>query len=863
MNLKILKYNLYLMGVLSGLIWALGGDKKIVEEAEVANREAISRPASESSRAIAGELEDPQLVDNQGQENTVEGSKNNSKIIREKKEKEKKGFLTNSDKKESEKEKKFIANFNQNKNSASSSATNSVKSSTAVSDSSKTIRFSGGGLPMFARPVAPLVAKPVVKPLKSNGGTATKPVVATTPTTPDPATDPEPTPDPTPEPEVVVPVEISLINILEELHSYRANAISFSLSKEGSSCSDVSLTFDSNIFAQNEFSMQQTDLVCTLNISMTKNVASSSYLIVSTPDDSKTIALNIIGVDEINIIKEIPAKIPKGLPFQVSLEATLSNGEKLTPTEGVVWTVNDKLIKNSDWLLADAVGLGQITAEYQFLTATSPVDILAISRVYLSSYLIDLPMNVDFNVDMTAVLSDNSHFKLSDYATYTALDSNLTVDEDVQVITTRNEGVGELNISFDTFSAKSVVKINNKQLDFMRIFANDVTGLGLKDKVKMELVYQDASTQDISNLVSILSEAPEVLVYAKPEVTGLSLGQSILSASFNNDTAEKTVEVQELTLTDIDLEEKNMLAYKNQAIKLNAKGKYLSNFYPLSTATFSAPANSAYTLVNGVLTILNPTNVYGELIVTVTSGSVARNFTIFYSPVSLTGYDIVAPSLMKKYTQHDLKVIATLSDGGALDVTKKSTLSIDNLTRAQIENTTLISMDLGAVVVSAVVESQTVTKTVNIVDTETVVSGIGLFAEYFNGRTLTTKKGERIDSQVNFNWANNIPASMGLLESYSIRWTGSYIPSSTETIIFCLDSDDGARMYANNQLVINNWTDHALARNCSGNISAVRGQKIPVRIEYYENGGFSEIRLYKGTNTGNVQIVPKANLLPY
>ncbi|NVN19077.1 glycoside hydrolase family 3 [Muricauda sp. HICW] len=111
----------------------------------------------------------------------------------------------------------------------------------------------------------------------------------------------------------------------------------------------------------------------------------------------------------------------------------------------------------------------------------------------------------------------------------------------------------------------------------------------------------------------------------------------------------------------------------------------------------------------------------------------------------------------------------------------------------------------------------------------------GLKGEYFNNRNL---RGEpnltRIDKELGFDW----PWSPGVGvndDNFSIRWTG-YIKSDKAFDGWLgLSSDDGIRMWLDDQLVIDNW------RKGSTNIVTTpkkieAGRKYKVRIEMWEGG---------------------------
>ena len=111
----------------------------------------------------------------------------------------------------------------------------------------------------------------------------------------------------------------------------------------------------------------------------------------------------------------------------------------------------------------------------------------------------------------------------------------------------------------------------------------------------------------------------------------------------------------------------------------------------------------------------------------------------------------------------------------------------------------------------------------------------GLKGEYFNNRNVEgTPALTRIDSQLDFDWPWS-PGEGVADDEFSIRWTG-YIKSAVSFDgWFGLSSDDGIRMWIDDQLVIDNWTKGATnIVTTPKNIEA--GKKYKVRIEMWEGG---------------------------
>ncbi len=113
----------------------------------------------------------------------------------------------------------------------------------------------------------------------------------------------------------------------------------------------------------------------------------------------------------------------------------------------------------------------------------------------------------------------------------------------------------------------------------------------------------------------------------------------------------------------------------------------------------------------------------------------------------------------------------------------------------------------------------------------------GLKGEYFSNQYLTGNPAySRTDQTVDFNW-NGVPNVPGLAaDHFSIRWTGVIKPEKSTQYEFIVNGDDGYRLWINNNLVINNWTDHA-AEQRTARLSLDSGTIYQVKLEYYENGG--------------------------
>ncbi len=121
-------------------------------------------------------------------------------------------------------------------------------------------------------------------------------------------------------------------------------------------------------------------------------------------------------------------------------------------------------------------------------------------------------------------------------------------------------------------------------------------------------------------------------------------------------------------------------------------------------------------------------------------------------------------------------------------------------------------------------------------------SGPGLQAEYFDNQDLEGAPAlKRIDAHVNFDWGEGSFADGHPVDHFSARWTGYYLPAKTGDYSFYVSSDDGARLFIDDQRVINAWTEQPETVN-----TAVRhleaGHAYKVRLEYFEATGSAAAR---------------------
>lgn len=146
-------------------------------------------------------------------------------------------------------------------------------------------------------------------------------------------------------------------------------------------------------------------------------------------------------------------------------------------------------------------------------------------------------------------------------------------------------------------------------------------------------------------------------------------------------------------------------------------------------------------------------------------------------------------------------------------------------------------------------------------------NGKGLYGEYFkindyyagfDGELLLT----RIDTTIFFEWGIESPAAGYVPDDFfAVRWTGDIVPFFDDTLTFYTFTDDGVRLWVNDTLLIDQWTNQPKTEH-SGAIFLEGGQRYPIRMEYFEASGGATAHLSWGSSRLPKDIVPKSQLHP-
>lgn len=114
----------------------------------------------------------------------------------------------------------------------------------------------------------------------------------------------------------------------------------------------------------------------------------------------------------------------------------------------------------------------------------------------------------------------------------------------------------------------------------------------------------------------------------------------------------------------------------------------------------------------------------------------------------------------------------------------------------------------------------------------------GLLGEYFNNENWEGRPAlVRVDEGVNFDWQRGSPTPGVKDDSFSVRWTGWFMPNETRVYRFLLSSDDASSLYIDGKRLTSQNKQQQ-----PGEMLMQAGKAYAVRLEYVEELGEAAMR---------------------
>ena len=140
-----------------------------------------------------------------------------------------------------------------------------------------------------------------------------------------------------------------------------------------------------------------------------------------------------------------------------------------------------------------------------------------------------------------------------------------------------------------------------------------------------------------------------------------------------------------------------------------------------------------------------------------------------------------------------------------------------------------------------------------------VGTGDGLTGSYYDNQQLSgTPVTNRVDARISFDWGMHAPISGVQSDHFSVAWSGEVQAQFTEPYTFTMESDDGARVWLNERLIIDQWEDSPHTSSATVNLTA--GEHYLLHVEYYDYYSFAHALLKWSSPSTPKRYVPRSQL---
>jgi alpha-D-xyloside xylohydrolase len=122
----------------------------------------------------------------------------------------------------------------------------------------------------------------------------------------------------------------------------------------------------------------------------------------------------------------------------------------------------------------------------------------------------------------------------------------------------------------------------------------------------------------------------------------------------------------------------------------------------------------------------------------------------------------------------------------------------------------------------------------------------GIAVEYFEGTNFQKSVSTGVDAKVDYSWPGpplaEPPAGLKSCDNFSGRWQGVITAPANGDYEIGAEADDGMRLWLDGKLVVDDWSTHPL-RYKGEKLTLRKGQKVTVKLDYYNGNGARGLRL--------------------
>ena len=151
-----------------------------------------------------------------------------------------------------------------------------------------------------------------------------------------------------------------------------------------------------------------------------------------------------------------------------------------------------------------------------------------------------------------------------------------------------------------------------------------------------------------------------------------------------------------------------------------------------------------------------------------------------------------------------------------------------------------------------------------------IAAGSGLTGNYYTNSSPTYTNEINFNSTnlflttnnavIDFNWGPALNPNLSNALA-TVRWTGQIQPQYSELYVFETRSDEGVKLWVNDQLLVDRWQLQGTT-SWTNAIRLQSGVRYNIRLEYFNRGGNARMSLYWYSPSQARQIIPANRLYP-
>lgn len=141
-----------------------------------------------------------------------------------------------------------------------------------------------------------------------------------------------------------------------------------------------------------------------------------------------------------------------------------------------------------------------------------------------------------------------------------------------------------------------------------------------------------------------------------------------------------------------------------------------------------------------------------------------------------------------------------------------------------------------------------------------ITSERGLLATYYRNPDFSGPTFTRIDPTIDFNGTEGVPAPNFSPNSFSVRWRGQLVGHRTETCAFYLLADEPARVWLNQQPLLDHPMESLIERLAARPLK--EGERYEILVEARNTRGGLAVKLFWSSPSMPKTVIPATNLFP-